>query len=293
MKDGPMRKYWLEGLKYGGTRRLRLPDNALRGTSGQRIGKGIGESLEFQDYRDYRPGDDLRRLDWNVLARNGRRVVKQFREEVFPAVDIILDTSRSMSLRHSRKSDAALFSAGVLAASALNAGCRTALWATDGEIRRLSGEGGLSPESWDIPEFSSSFSPHECLAVSQLSFHRNGIRIFLSDLLWQGEPADTTGRLAAGASALFVVQVLAEEDITPSINGNCRLIDSESGQEVETHIDAARLESYRRAFDLHSGLWRDASRAAGAELLTVTDGMIPDLARLISVFERAAILEVI
>ncbi|MBQ2626035.1 MAG: DUF58 domain-containing protein, partial [Kiritimatiellae bacterium] len=76
--------------------RFLLPRLALRGGVGSRLGSRAGESLEFQDYRDYAPGDDLRNLDWNILARTEREVVKVRREEVAPVIEVFRDRSASM-----------------------------------------------------------------------------------------------------------------------------------------------------------------------------------------------------
>lgn len=265
----------------------------MRGAQGPRLGSGIGSSLDFHDYRDYQPGDDLRRLDWSVFARSDKCVVKLFREEVFPVVDIILDTSRSMNLADTKKCETAVFSAGVMTAAALNAGCKVTLWATNGRLESVSGDDISSPHSWPIPDFTSSSSPQESISLAPVAFPRNGIRVFISDLLWQGTPEATLGRLVAGASALFIVQVLAEDDINPSATGNSRLIDSETGEKIEAFIDGPRLDAYRKAFGTHCGYWRDACRAAGAEMVMVSDGLFSDFSALISKFERAAILEVV
>src|SRR5512136_1801888 len=63
---------------------------------GERRSTRRGSSVEFADYRDYTPGDDLRRLDWNVYARLERPFIKLFEEEEDLAVYILLDGSRSM-----------------------------------------------------------------------------------------------------------------------------------------------------------------------------------------------------
>jgi uncharacterized protein (DUF58 family) len=56
-----------------------------------------GYSAEFQQHRPYRAGDDLKYLDWKVLARTDRLYSKQFRETTSMAVMIVLDTSASMA----------------------------------------------------------------------------------------------------------------------------------------------------------------------------------------------------
>jgi hypothetical protein len=64
---------------------------------GERRSKRRGRSVEFDDYREYVPGDDLRHVDWNVLARLDRLVVKVFQEEEDLAVHLVLDASASMN----------------------------------------------------------------------------------------------------------------------------------------------------------------------------------------------------
>ena len=66
--------------------------------SGERLGAGTGSSLEFQDYRPYAPGDDLRHVDWAAYARSEVLAVRLYREEVAPRIDLVLDISRSMAV---------------------------------------------------------------------------------------------------------------------------------------------------------------------------------------------------
>ncbi len=63
---------------------------------GERRSKKRGSSVEFDDYREYVPGDDLRRLDWNVFARFDRFIIKLFREEEDLSVHLVIDASASM-----------------------------------------------------------------------------------------------------------------------------------------------------------------------------------------------------
>lgn len=63
---------------------------------GERRSKARGRSVEFEDYRQYVPGDDLRHIDWNVLARLDRLFIKIFQEEQDLALHLVIDTSPSM-----------------------------------------------------------------------------------------------------------------------------------------------------------------------------------------------------
>lgn len=63
---------------------------------GERRSKRRGRSVEFDDFRNYTAGDDLRHIDWNVYARLDRLFIKLFREEEDLAVHVVVDASASM-----------------------------------------------------------------------------------------------------------------------------------------------------------------------------------------------------
>jgi len=67
------------------------------GLKGGRRSVKRGQSVEFADYRDYAPGDDLRQLDWNVFARLEKLFVKLFVEEEDVTITLLLDASASMA----------------------------------------------------------------------------------------------------------------------------------------------------------------------------------------------------
>src|SRR3954469_15213595 len=67
------------------------------GLKGGRRSVKRGQSVEFADFRDYALGDDLRQLDWNVLARLEKLFVKLFVEEEDVTITFLLDASPSMA----------------------------------------------------------------------------------------------------------------------------------------------------------------------------------------------------
>ena len=64
-----------------------------------------GFSIEFAEHREYTPGDDLRYLDWKVLARSDKYCLKQFEEETNLVCNLLLDTSESMSYQSAAGAD--------------------------------------------------------------------------------------------------------------------------------------------------------------------------------------------
>ncbi|WP_045233602.1 DUF58 domain-containing protein, partial [Deinococcus pimensis] len=76
-----------------------------------------GPSLDLAEVREYQPGDEVRRMDWNVTARTGRLHVRQYREERELTAWLVVDRSASMDFgtRRVLKRDLAAEFAGLAA----------------------------------------------------------------------------------------------------------------------------------------------------------------------------------
>src|SRR5580692_9332876 len=97
------RSHLLEGEAAAARFALAAPRSGPMNRTGSVMGSRAGSSLEFRDYRNYEPGDDLRHIDWNAYARTDQLNVKLFREEVTPHLDLLIDGSKSMALEGSAK----------------------------------------------------------------------------------------------------------------------------------------------------------------------------------------------
>src|SRR5580704_6951148 len=88
-----------------------------------------GRGMDFEELRDYIPGDDVRNIDWNVTNRMGRPFVKRFREERELGVILALDVSASGAFGSVRRSkrESAVEIAATLAASAARSGDKIGL----------------------------------------------------------------------------------------------------------------------------------------------------------------------
>ncbi len=96
-----------------------------------------GGGIEFEESRPYVPGDDVRSIDWNALARTGQTYVKHHREERDQSLLLLVDRSASMGFgsRGPSKLAVAVRSAALLAAAAAQARDRVALWTFDDDVR--------------------------------------------------------------------------------------------------------------------------------------------------------------
>ena len=91
-------------------------------TKGERVSKRKGISIEFADFRNYSDGDDLRHLDWNVLARLESPVLRTYQDEEDLVVYLVVDNSASMNFGEPEKSGVATKLAAALGTVALISG---------------------------------------------------------------------------------------------------------------------------------------------------------------------------
>jgi uncharacterized protein (DUF58 family) len=274
--DERLRQYLAEGERAGKRYALGLPRHAPAGMAGSALSNRTGSSLEFKDYRDYQPGDDLRHIDWNAFARSDQLSVKLFREEVHPHLDVIVDASRSMDLEGSAKGRATLALAAFFAAAATNSGYSHAAWLLGSEYRPVANS-QAPPVMWDGIDLAHRAAPDEAPGQVPPGWRPRGLRVLLSDLFWLGEPLATLRPLAERAAVVVVVQVLAEADVQPPESGNLRLVDSESGQTRDLRVDAAVVRRYREALARHQQNWHRACQQVGAVFTTaVAEALLRD-----------------
>jgi len=266
--DDSLRQALRDGEKLGLRYALQIPQVAGSDWTGTRAGRRAGSSIDFQDYREYQPGDDLRFIDWGIYARSDRLTVKLFREEVTPHLDLVLDGSRSMNLADTAKASALAQLAALLATAAANAQCTQAVWLAGEGYQRLPND-GLVPTAWDGLELSGQRTPEQAWEILPPRLRRLGVRVLVSDLLWPGEPVQLLRRLRDGAAALFVIQLLARDDATPPEHGNLRVVDSETGAESEIYIDSAVARQYAENLVQLQQSWADACRQSGARMTTI------------------------
>lgn len=222
---------------------------------GERRSKRRGRSVEFDDYRPYTAGDDLRHIDWNVIARFDRFFLKLFQEEEDLSVLIVLDCSASMLAGEPQKlmtaarlaaalSYAALVNNSRVEFAAIGLAARAMPGVSDGGLLRMEPLRGRRSAQRVIESICACVNAAEAQASSGtnaavgsggganfssalrlLAANRSGkgVVVLLSDLL----VPDATGKVAgyqdglrffaggAGYDAL-VVQVLAPGELDPT-----------------------------------------------------------------------------
>lgn len=259
--------------------RLGLPRLPSLGRSGELLGRGVGSSVEFQEYREYRPGDDLRHLDWAAYGRSDALMVRLFREEISPKTQILLDASRSMNAGSPAKSLVARQLAAVFALLAAGLG---------GSPQIVPLDGSRPPRPLGLPEldrlatlpFDSAATLVDLVTDGSLPPGKRAVRIVLSDFLFPHDPERLVRRLGTDVTALWLIQTLAAFEADPSPLGGRKLADIETGDETDLVLDRTTITAYKeRLATLQQGLARQCRRSHATFVTVVADGGLEAICR--------------
>jgi uncharacterized protein (DUF58 family) len=256
---------------------------------GERRSRRKGSSVEFDDYRNYVPGDDLRRIDWNVFARMDRFFVKLFREEEDQALHIAIDASASMDAGSPGKLVLAQRLAMALAyiglvnqsrviVSVLGAPGRPAfqqLAPMRGRRNAVRVARFILDNVWppagaaatDRPAAAAPFN--DLLRTLALTRCGKGVLILISDFLVREDLKPGLNYLTGGGFDVHCLQVLSPGEMEPekegggSVIGDLRLTDVETGGAAEVTVTAATIKQYKRRLEAYIESVRSACAARG------------------------------
>jgi len=223
---------------------------------GERRSRKKGSSIEFADYRDYSPGDDLRRLDWNVFARLERPFIKLLEEEEDLAVHILVDASASMNWPDSggevNKFQYALRLAGALGYIALVTGDRVAItWLTNQGNRSW---GPYRGRQNALPMFQY-LEAGEAIGITNLDAAnrdyalratRPGLLVLISDLFSPSGFTNGLNALLGRGYEVVIVQLLSPDESHPPFGGDVKLVDVETGAGAELTLDVSTISLYKQ-----------------------------------------------
>ena len=256
---------------------------------GERRSGARGQSVEFADYRNYVPGDDLRRIDWNLFGRLERLFLKLYEEERELPVTIYLDSSESMSFGRVSKFDFARQVAAAVGYVALCGFDRVTVepfpLADDqaglvGELRAVRGRRSAMRFFDNLNRLKAGGTAdfNQALRLGAMKHRAQGVIVVLSDFLDPAGYEDGLKSLASRGSEVHAVQILAPEELEPSSYGDLRVIDSETGAEQEVTFGKYRLKSYRATVQNYCRRLQEYCRARGIRYqLAQSDTPIDDL----------------
>ena len=217
---------------------------------GERRSRRKGQSVEFADFRNYVPGDDLRLIDWNLYARLDQLFLKLFQEEEDLHLYALFDASESMNFGEPSKLRVAKQLAAALGYVGLCRADRVSVAALGPAGRRapvLRGRASL----WKMLAYLDSVDSgqnmplHESIKDFSLRNSGSGVVVLISDLMDKQGYESALRMLIGRRMDVFVLHVLSPEEIDPPLRGDRKLIDVEDGDQAEVTINAYLLQRYQ------------------------------------------------
>ncbi|TMQ15220.1 MAG: DUF58 domain-containing protein [Candidatus Rokuibacteriota bacterium] len=229
-----------------------LSRRTFRGSiKGERRSPRRGHSVEFADYRAYGHGDDLRYVDWNIYARLDRLHVKLFVDEEDLCLHLLVDASASMGFGAPSKLHYATRLAGALGFVGLVNFERVGL----GILRERVSEGWppTRGRSHVLPmmDFLAAVEPgggtslDDGLANYAQRARDPGLVVVISDLLDRAGYERGIRALLERRFEVHVAHLVDPEEMNPTLGGDLRLIDSETGEVRDLTADGEALRAYR------------------------------------------------
>jgi uncharacterized protein (DUF58 family) len=256
-----------------------------------------GRGMDFEEVREYLPGDEVRTIDWNVTARTGRPFVKKFTEERELTILLLVDLSASGSFGSGERSKRELAAevASVLAFSAIRNHDRVGLVLfTDRVEKYVPPAKGRSHVLRVVREILF-FEPEHTGTnlVAALDFvhgvtKRRAVTFLVSDFLVPGcekglpeEVSTALTRMNRRHDLVAIAPVDPRERELPEV-GFVTLEDAETGEQLEVDTsDPALRERYAEAASAHAEALRQALRSGGVDLLELPteESYLPALQR--------------
>lgn len=248
---------WLRGVEAAGSFLLPVRELTSGRRNGELLGVGAGSSIEFHDHRNYMVGDDPRFVNWGVLARTGALVMKVFRSELTPHLDLVVDVSGSMALKAERAIE--LMSFVIAAAARQRLSSTVHQWG--GTSMRFE-----TPEIYRQIKFQGEVHAEN---LARLPLRRGSLRILISDLLFQVDPRSILQPLAAGAGKTILFAPYLEQETFLEADGIVQMEDAEHGTEEALLITDAVAAEYRQRYERHWVSWAEAAMRFQANLARV------------------------
>ncbi len=224
------------------------------GRTGEHISRRAGAGIEFRDYRAYAPGDDLRRVDWNIYRRSRRLFLRLAEEPRELPVHVLLDASDSMFFEQPPRADAGRQVAAALAAAAVHQHDRAAVYPLGhalGRPLRLAGSPGLPALLTKLADLGPSGRTDLAGAVRAFASLKppRGLVAIVSDFFDPGGIDGVLDAMGTLPHRLVLAQLTRRTDRDPGLSGDLELLDCETNAPILTTVTPAELRAYQAAYD--------------------------------------------
>ena len=239
--------------------------------------KSFGSSCEFADYRDYVPGDDITKIDWNAYARFDKLYQKLYLDERQMHTKIYIDASRSMEYGRADKAEQAIRLAATVAYLSLNEMDKVSIFAVKDKelvsvVSGMVGKDSFVNEIGKLNDiiFEGDSYLSDAIVPSNVGYG-DGMSVVISDFLTDNDYENAINHLADKKRDVFCIQVLSPDELNPKIRGKVHLYDSEDAEKTyRKNIKRDIMQAYRKALKYATDRIDSLCASRGASYLLVS-----------------------
>lgn len=249
---------------------------------GGRKARSYGNTVEFADFREYFPGDDIRRIDWNVYARFEKYFIRLFTDERQMHNHILVDLSASMACGEPEKAAAALRIAAAFGYLSVSAMDRVTFKLLKGDKAEDLGITVYNKDSFyraaqvlEDVEFEGETDLEASIVGIESPGYDDGLTIIISDFLTESNWKKAIDFLTYKRREVLCIQVLSPDELYPNFDGRVHMVDSESisfddPKNMRMRVTRKMVEAYQRAFDDYEKELIDFCASREATFFTVS-----------------------
>jgi uncharacterized protein (DUF58 family) len=247
---------------------INIKQSASYGASGARKSRIKGTSVEFSDFREYVPGDDFRRIDWNAYGRFDKFFIKLFMEEREALINIFVDSSKSMNFGEPSKATLALRLAAAFSYIALNNLDRVCINSLKNKelkaTEALSGKLMLQRALSYLKDIELEGTTDINASIAKKDFKSKGVSIILSDFFTDKGIAEAVKYLTYKKQEVILIHILAPEELEPNYYGQVKLVDSETREDRNIILNPSIMKAYKKQLNAFKNDLRDTAAKYGA-----------------------------
>ena len=245
---------------------------------GTRKARTYGNTVEFADFREYFPGDDIRRIDWNVYARFEKYFIKLFTDERQLQNHILIDCSMSMACGEPEKAAAALRIAaafGYLSVCSMDRVSFKLLKEDRAEELPLNVTSKdtfyRAAQILENTEFGGDTDLEKSVLNIDKPGHDDGLTIIISDFFTESNWKKMIDFLVYRKREVMMIQVLSPDELYPGFDGRIDMQDSESAdRNMKMMVTKKSMQAYQQALDDYEKELIDFCASRGVTFFTVS-----------------------
>ena len=248
---------------------------------GSRRARSYGNTVEFADFREYFPGDDIRRIDWNVYARFEKYFIKLFTDERQMHNQIYIDCSASMACGRPEQAAAALRVAaafGYLSVASMDRVSYKLMKETTLEDIgfKITNKDSFyrAAQALEDVEFEGDLDLEKAIVGAEAPGHDDGLTIIISDFMTESNWKKAIDFLLYHRREVMLIQVMSPDELYPDFDGRVHMMDAEAldiadGRNMRVVVTKKMVEAYQKALDEYEKEIIDFCAARNVTFFTV------------------------